>query len=66
MKEYCDLADLKLLAKYVGVSPGNFRAADGDVLHSFLGCQKGNVNYFAAINDKQNQKVEVLYSQGKM
>jgi len=54
--------DLKMLAKYVSVSPGNFRGADADSLDKYLGCQKGNVNYFSIVNDKAANKVKVLYS----
>merc|ERR1712098_740923 len=57
-----EVIDLKLVAKHIGVSAGNFRAADGDSLQKYLGCQKGNVNYFSILNDKDTNKVKVLYS----
>ena len=53
-----------MLAKFVSVSPGNFRTADAEALSKYLGCQKGSVNYFSIINDKEANKVVVLYSKG--
>ena len=47
--------NIKHLNKYVKARSGQLSYADEESLAKYLGCKKGNVNYFAMMNDTTNQ-----------
>lgn len=52
--------DLKALNKYLKVPSGKLTWGSEEALQEYLGCKKGNVNYFSIVNDKNNE-VKVLF-----
>lgn len=51
--------DMKALEKHLKTGSGNLRAADPEVMESFIGVKKGAVNLFAILNDT-DKKVKLI------